>query len=127
MYLSSEQALADLAYFIESINAQYNFGPNTKWIAFGGSYPGSLAAWLREKYPHLVYGAISSSGPLLAKIDFFGTVLKFEVIFYHHSICFLLIFQNIMMLLLILSEPILRTVSLLLKIPYLKLIYYSST
>lgn len=81
MYLSSEQALADLAYFIESINAQYNFGPNIKWIAFGGSYPGSLAAWLREKYPHLVYGAISSSGPLLAKIDFFGTVFNFGVIF----------------------------------------------
>lgn len=69
-YLSSEQALADLAYFIEAMNKKHNLHPDTKWIAFGGSYPGSLAAWLREKYPHLVYGAVSTSGPLLAKADF---------------------------------------------------------
>lgn len=71
-YLSSEQALADLAYFIESINMQYSFEKTTKWIAFGGSYPGSLAAWVREKYPNLVHGSISTSGPLLAKADFNG-------------------------------------------------------
>lgn len=75
MYLSSEQALADLAYFIANMNDKYNLNANQKWIAFGGSYSGSLAAWLREKYPHLVYGAVSSSGPLLAKADFTG---KFE-------------------------------------------------
>lgn len=71
-YLSSEQALADLASFIESKNAEYKFdAAQVKWIAFGGSYPGSLAAWLREKYPQLVYGSVSTSGPLLAKADFF--------------------------------------------------------
>ncbi|XP_055628835.1 putative serine protease F56F10.1 [Toxorhynchites rutilus septentrionalis] len=69
-YLTSEQALADLAFFIEAMNEKYQLTSQNRWIAFGGSYPGSLAAWLREKYPHLVYGAISSSGPLLAKIDF---------------------------------------------------------
>ncbi|XP_071446334.1 putative serine protease K12H4.7 [Hetaerina americana] len=68
-YLSSEQALSDLAYFIESKSLAYNMDGN-KWIVFGGSYPGSLAAWARLKYPHLVYGAVSSSGPLLAKADF---------------------------------------------------------
>lgn len=67
-YLSSEQALADLAYFITNIKQTYNL--TDRWIAFGGSYPGSLAAWLREKYAHLVHGSISTSGPLLAKIDF---------------------------------------------------------
>lgn len=71
-YLSSEQALADLSFFIQGINSQYSFDQSTKWIAFGGSYPGSLAAWLREKYPNLVHGAISTSGPLLAKADFYG-------------------------------------------------------
>ncbi|PSN56520.1 hypothetical protein C0J52_14786 [Blattella germanica] len=71
-YLSSEQALADLAYFIEGISVKYELPLGTKWIAFGGSYPGSLAAWLRLKYPHLVYGSVSASGPLLAKADFRG-------------------------------------------------------
>ncbi|XP_050439494.1 putative serine protease K12H4.7 isoform X3 [Adelges cooleyi] len=71
VYLSSEQALADLAEFIVGMKAKYNIPPESKWIAFGGSYPGSLAAWLRMKYPHLVHAAVSSSGPLLAKIDFY--------------------------------------------------------
>lgn len=67
-YLSSEQALADLSNFIVSMNEKHNL--TGKWISFGGSYPGSLSAWLREKYPHLVHGSVSSSGPLLAKVDF---------------------------------------------------------
>lgn len=72
MYLSSEQALADLAYFVQSMNIDFKLPNGTKWIAFGGSYAGSLAAWFRTKYPHLVHGAVSASGPLLAKIDFQG-------------------------------------------------------
>lgn len=75
MYLSSEQALADLAYFITSVNVAYKFPSDTKWIVFGGSYGGSLAAWMRAKYPHLVHGAVSASGPLLALIDFSGSVI----------------------------------------------------
>ncbi|XP_012541201.1 putative serine protease K12H4.7 [Monomorium pharaonis] len=70
VYLSSQQALADLAYFIKNVNSGYKFSNNTKWIVFGGSYGGSLAAWMRAKYPHLVHGAVSASGPLLAQIDF---------------------------------------------------------
>ncbi|KAK5642960.1 hypothetical protein RI129_009127 [Pyrocoelia pectoralis] len=69
-YLTSQQALADLAAFIMSKNEQYGFSSNVKWIVFGGSYPGSLAAWMRLKYPHLVHGAMSASGPLLAQVDF---------------------------------------------------------
>lgn len=38
-YLSSMQALADLAHFRKSITNEYGFTKN-KWISFGGSYPG---------------------------------------------------------------------------------------
>ncbi|KAF2879874.1 hypothetical protein ILUMI_26304 [Ignelater luminosus] len=69
-YLTSQQALADLAEFISAMNQRYGLSTDAKWIAFGGSYPGSLAAWLRLKYPHLVHGSMSASGPLLAEVDF---------------------------------------------------------
>lgn len=74
-YLTSQQALADLATFIAAMNDKYKFSENVRWIAFGGSYPGSLAAWLRAKYPFLIRGAMSASGPLLAEVDFSGKVL----------------------------------------------------
>ena len=55
-----------MANFIETMTEKHNFtGP---WIAFGGSYPGSMAAWVRLKFPHLISGAVSSSGPLEAKV-----------------------------------------------------------
>ncbi|CAH0746146.1 unnamed protein product [Diatraea saccharalis] len=69
-YLSSSQALDDLAFFIQEMNELYKLPKDTKWIAFGGSYPGSLAAWARVKYPHLIFASVSSSGPLLAKVNF---------------------------------------------------------
>ena len=69
VWLSSRQALADLANFIVTMKETHGLtGP---WVALGGSYPGSLAAWLRLKYPHLVAGSVSTSAPLLAKADFY--------------------------------------------------------
>ncbi|KAH8041209.1 hypothetical protein HPB51_013869 [Rhipicephalus microplus] len=44
--------------------------PTPKWVVFGGSYSGSLAAWFKLKYPHLAVGAVASSAPLYAVIDF---------------------------------------------------------
>lgn len=76
VYLNSEQALADLAEFIVNIQSKYDIPSTAKWIAFGGSYPGSLAAWLRMKYPHLIHAAVSTSGPLLAIIDFKGIFIR---------------------------------------------------
>ncbi|XP_033223403.1 putative serine protease K12H4.7 [Belonocnema kinseyi] len=70
VYLNSEQALADVAYFIEGMTHLHQIPHGTKWIVYGGSYAGSLAAWMRSKYPHLVHGAVSTSGPLLAQVDF---------------------------------------------------------
>ena len=70
-WLSSRQALADLAAFISHLRSEAGPGLTGPWVALGGSYPGSLAAWLRLKYPHLVAGSVSTSGPLRAKADFF--------------------------------------------------------
>ena len=70
-YLSSHQALADIANFHDYIVQQYKLTEMNRWIAFGGSYSGALAAWLRIKYPHIVFGAIASSAPVLAEMDFY--------------------------------------------------------
>lgn len=69
VYLTSEQALQDAANFIEFLKKKYKLHGN-KWIVFGGSYPGSLAAWFRLKYPHLAAGAVASSAPVKAVLDF---------------------------------------------------------
>ena len=55
-YLTSEQALADFANFIQTYTTQNPELAKVPWIAFGGSYSGSLAAWLKLKYPHLISG-----------------------------------------------------------------------
>jgi len=67
-YLSSRQGLEDLGHFMSAMNSKYNL---TNWVTFGGSYPGSLSAWMRLRFPHLVTGSVSSSGPLFAKLDYF--------------------------------------------------------
>jgi hypothetical protein len=41
-YLTSEQALADLATFREYFNNKYQIPEETKWISIGGSYSGYL-------------------------------------------------------------------------------------
>ncbi|KAL2945636.1 hypothetical protein AAZX31_U043200 [Glycine max] len=72
-YLSSKQALSDLAvfrqYYQDSINAKLN---RTKienpWFIFGGSYSGALSAWFRLKFPHLTCGSLASSAVVLAFI-----------------------------------------------------------
>ena len=68
VHLNSEQALSDLAYFIEQMktNGDHKITQNSPWITIGGSYPGALSAWFRYKYPHLTIGAIASSAVILA-------------------------------------------------------------
>ena len=67
-FLSSRQALQDLAHFMTAMNTKHNL--TGSWITFGGSYPGSLSAWMNFKFPHLVAGSVSSSAPLYAKLDY---------------------------------------------------------
>lgn len=71
-FLSSRQAISDIANFIEYAKVQYGLDDNVKWITFGGSYPGMIAAWSRLKFPHLIYGAVSNSAPVQVLLDFKG-------------------------------------------------------
>ena len=54
-WLGTEQALADAALFVRRMNERYNL-TDSRWISFGGSFSGELAAWIRIKYPHLIHG-----------------------------------------------------------------------
>ena len=67
-YLTTEFALSDAANLQRFL--MNKMGHKGKWIVFGGSYAGSLAAYYRQKYPELVVGALSSSGPVQAKANF---------------------------------------------------------
>lgn len=72
-FLHVDQALADAAHFIEHIKSQ-SVTPgaqNSPVIVIGGHYSGSLAAWMRQNYPHLVAGAWASSAPVFAVYDVF--------------------------------------------------------
>ena len=83
-YLSSNQALADLARFISYIKAAtpgsdpastpalqlQASAATSKFVTFGGSYPGNLAAWFKLKYPALTVGSVASSAPVFAEYDY---------------------------------------------------------
>ncbi|KAI1698357.1 serine carboxypeptidase s28 domain-containing protein [Ditylenchus destructor] len=69
-WLTAEQAVADAAVFVNAINQKNNL-TDPRWVVFGGSYAGNLAAIFRLRYPELSLGAIASSAPLQARTDFF--------------------------------------------------------
>lgn len=74
-FLSSKQALFDLAvfreYYQKSLNARFNrTAADNSWFVFGVSYSGALSAWFRLKFPHLTCGSLASSGVVLAVYNF---------------------------------------------------------
>lgn len=70
-YLTSDQAMEDLAQFIIEQKATVRGLANSKVILVGASYSASLVTWFSQAYPDLVDFAWASSAPLLAKMDFF--------------------------------------------------------
>uniref|UniRef100_A0A0N4ZGK0 Serine protease K12H4.7 n=1 Tax=Parastrongyloides trichosuri TaxID=131310 RepID=A0A0N4ZGK0_PARTI len=74
-YLTTEQALEDLAVFIKTISKKFT---RPRWVMFGGSYPGSMTAWFAKKYPDLIVGGVASSAPLNIKLDFFEYSMVME-------------------------------------------------
>ncbi|GLV36740.1 uncharacterized protein CBL_02425 [Carabus blaptoides fortunei] len=68
-FLSTEQALEDVAEFIRHLKMSEGYH-NSKVVVVGGSYGANMAIWMRAKYPELVHAAWSSSAPVLAKVDF---------------------------------------------------------
>lgn len=68
-FLSSRQAIEDVAHFITTMNAKYSLKATNKWITWGGSYPGMLAGWSRLKHPELIHSSVASSAPIHAKLN----------------------------------------------------------
>jgi pimeloyl-ACP methyl ester carboxylesterase len=69
-YLTIHNALEDAAAFERW--AKLRLPLAGKWIVVGGSYPGMLAAFYREKHPELVVGAWASSAPIDVSLSFWG-------------------------------------------------------
>ena len=74
-FLTTEQALADQAYFAQNIKfpglEDHNLtAPNVAYIGYGGSYAGAFVAFLRKLYPDVFWGTIASSGVVEAIWDY---------------------------------------------------------
>ncbi|RWS00406.1 putative serine protease K12H4.7-like protein, partial [Dinothrombium tinctorium] len=68
--LTIEQMLADIASFIDFYKMTDKRTLNSKWIVFGCSFSGALAAWMRTAYPDHVNAAVAYSGPINVKFNF---------------------------------------------------------
>lgn len=62
-YLSAEQALADYAVLLTDLKKEFQ-AIDKPIVAFGGSYGGMLAAWMRFKYPNIINVALAASAPI---------------------------------------------------------------
>jgi hypothetical protein len=74
IYLTNEQALADIPYFAQNFTVEgysdVDLTPSsTPWIMAGGSYSGMRSAFTRDKYPDTIFASWASSAPVEAKVD----------------------------------------------------------
>ena len=63
IYLTVDNTLMDYVELIKYLKVAYG-AEDKAVIAFGGSYGGMLAAWMRMKHPHVIQGALASSAPI---------------------------------------------------------------
>jgi len=82
-YLTSQQAVEDIAAFINAQNAASGKS-NPRWVLFGSAYSGALALWFRTKYPNLCVGAVASSPLISLEVDNYRECLE---IAYTDSAC----------------------------------------
>lgn len=71
-YLTSAQALKDTVRIIKKVKKDYGLTDANKVIVYGGSYPGTLAGWMRTQYPDVVHAAVANSAPVNATVEFPG-------------------------------------------------------
>jgi lysosomal Pro-X carboxypeptidase len=62
VFLTTEEAMMDFVEFLKFIKKTYC--KDCPVIAFGGSFGGMLATWMRMKYPHIVDMAHAASAPI---------------------------------------------------------------
>ncbi len=63
-YLTVEQAMMDYVLLLKEVKYAWDC-EHVPVIAFGGSYGGMLASWMRMKYPASIQGALAASAPIL--------------------------------------------------------------
>jgi len=62
-YCTTKEAIADYAHLVRMIKKEFK-ATSSPVVAFGGSYGGMLAAWMRIRYPNVIDGAIAASAPI---------------------------------------------------------------
>jgi len=65
-YLTTDNVLADYANLIQSLKTTIpGLHASTPVVAFGGSYGGTLATFMRVRYPNVITGSLAASAPVL--------------------------------------------------------------
>lgn len=85
-YLTTEQTIADNAYFAQHVTLPANItngknlsAPGTPWILYGGSLAGAQTAFSLVQYSGLLWGGIAASGvvhPVLGYPEWYNPIQK---------------------------------------------------